>query len=128
MRFKREEAFRFQFQKPLQGSIKLIKENGAAANSESSRIEIMDVSPNGIKFHSPINFAIHEKKYLLEITFELENRLLHILGEPVWKKPSGSQFTYGFNGLDNKSTKQEIIEALKDYSKRIYLETKKNMK
>ena len=128
MRFKREESFRFQFQKPLQGSIKVIKENGAAVDKESSPIDIMDISPNGIKYNSPLNLPILEKKYLLEITFELEHRFLHILGEPVWKKINGSQFTYGFSGIENKSTKHEIIEALKDYSKRIYIETKRNLK
>ncbi len=128
MRYKREEAFRFQFQKPLQGSIKVIKENGANVDSISSPIDIIDVSPNGLKFISPLNLAVPENKYLLEITFNLENRYLHILGEPVWKKTNGSDFTYGFNGLANDSTKQEIIETLKDYSKRIYLEAKRNMK
>lgn len=128
MRFKREEAFRFQFQKPLHGSIKVIKENGANVDSISNSIDILDVSPNGIKFVSPINLAIREKQYLLEITFELENRYLHILGEAVWKKENGSNFTYGFIGMDNKSTKQEVIDTLKHYSKRIFLETKRNMK
>lgn len=128
MRFKREEAFRFQFQKPLQASIKVMKENGAVVDSESSPIDILDISPNGIKFNSSINLAIPEKKYLLEITFELEHRFLHILGETVWKKTNGTGFIYGFNGMDNKSTKEEIIEALKDYSKRIYLETKRSLK
>ncbi|MFO1445704.1 hypothetical protein KDN24_21400 [Bacillus sp. Bva_UNVM-123] len=119
MRYKREEAFRFQFQKPIQGMIKVLKENGANVDTPETPIDIMDISPNGLRFKSSLNLAIHEKSYLLEISLEIDNRNLHILGQPIWKKTMGVDFFYGFEGMDNKGTKQEIIETLKDYSKKI---------
>jgi len=125
VRYKREEAFRFQFQKPISGFFKIVKENGKNVDSHTTFIDIMNISPNGLMFKSSIDLSIHDKLFLLEISFDIENRTLYILGEPVWKKQEGTNYYYGFIGMDNDETKQEIIEALKNHSKKIYLETKK---
>ncbi|MBU8877617.1 PilZ domain-containing protein [Bacillus sp. FJAT-29790] len=124
MRYKREESFRFQFRKPLQGMIKVIRANGISGDSNIGTIDIMDVSPHGVKFKSSLDLPIHENRYLLEITFELDGKPIHLLGEPVWKKSEGAGFVYGFSGLEDEGTKNEIIGALKDYSKKIYYEMK----
>lgn len=124
MRYKREEPFRFQFRKPLVGTITIIRVNGSNVQFSSEHAEIMNVSPNGLMFKSSVNLLLPENRYLLEITFQLEESTLHILGEPVWKKTEGSLFSYGLNGLDDEETKQEIIQVLKDYSKKIYYEMK----
>ncbi|QED47340.1 PilZ domain-containing protein [Cytobacillus dafuensis] len=124
MRYKREEAFRFQFREPLNGSLKIISINGQRENFFSDSIEIMDVSPNGLKFKTPLNLSIDDNKYFLEVTFIIEGRNIRLLGVPAWKKTEGSFFAYGFNGIKDEYTKQEIIHALKEYSKRVYDEQK----
>lgn len=128
MRYKRKEAFRFQFQKPIDGVMTITRVNGSNVQSNPESVEIMDVSPNGLKFKSILNLSLLENRYLLEITFQLEGRKIHILGEPIWKKNEGKLFSYGFNGLNDKRTNEEIIQALKDYSKRINYEMKQKPK
>ncbi|MBS4189020.1 hypothetical protein KHA94_02165 [Bacillus sp. FJAT-49705] len=124
MRYKREEAFRFQFREPLTGSLKIISINGKREDFYSDSIEIMDVSPNGLKFNTPLNLSINDNKYFLEVTFIIEGRTIRVLGVPAWKKTEGSIFAYGFNGIKDEKTNQEIIQALKEYSKKVYNEQK----
>ncbi|MEH7344034.1 PilZ domain-containing protein [Bacillus sp. JJ1532] len=124
MRYKREEAFRFQFRTPLEASVKIIKENGSyvAANVETA--EIMDVSPHGVKFKTPLNLLIPENQYLIEVIFVIEGKMIHQLGHPVWKKVEGKNFSYGFNAVEDERTKKEIIQALKDFSRKVIMELK----
>lgn len=85
---------------------------------------IVDISPNGIKFRSPINLPIEQNDFLLEISFILADQFIHVLGKPKWKKNEGKMSVYGFTGLDDKETKTEIINVLKIYTKMIYNESK----
>nr|WP_285852434.1 PilZ domain-containing protein [Robertmurraya korlensis] len=85
---------------------------------------IIDISPNGIKFKSPINLPIEQNDFLLEISFLLADQLIRVLGKPKWKKIAGKMCVYGFTGLDDKETKKEIVNVLKIYTKMIYNESK----
>ena len=85
---------------------------------------IVDISPNGLKFKSPINLPIEKNNFLLEVSFILADRLICILGKPTWKKNEGKMSVYGFTGLDDKETQKEIINVLKIYTKMLYNETK----
>ncbi|CAM3482358.1 PilZ domain-containing protein [Cytobacillus oceanisediminis] len=124
MRYKREEAFRFQFRTPLEATVKIIHLNRKKQETPSFPAAIMDISPNGTKFKSPMDIAIDENQYLMEISFNLDEKSIRMLGEPVWKKSVGSHSIYGFNGLEDEQTRCEIIQALKEYSKKLYHDLK----
>jgi hypothetical protein len=122
--YKRQEAFRFQFKQPIPGTFKIIRVNGMQGDDKSAIAYIVDISPNGLKFKSPINLPIEQNNFLLEVSFILADRLICILGKPKWKKAEGKMAVYGFTGLDDKETQKEIINVLKIYTKMIYNETK----
>lgn len=118
MRYKREEAFRFQFRKPLQATVKILEIDGKKVNNSAETVEIMDVSPHGLRFKTVLNLSVPARHYLLEILFTIEDRTIQIIGHPVWKKTEGSAFSYGLNGIEDDNTKKEMIQALKDYAKK----------
>ncbi|MBT2687802.1 PilZ domain-containing protein [Bacillus sp. ISL-47] len=124
MRYKREEAFRFQFRTPLEGKVKIVHINGKKQETPSFPAAIMDISPNGTKFKSPMDLSIGENQYLIEISFNLNANTIRMLGEPVWKKAAGSEAIYGFSGLEDEQTRREIIQTLKEYSKKLYHDLK----
>lgn len=124
MIYKRQEAFRFQFKQPIHGSFKIISINGVQGDTQSAIAYIVDISPNGIKFRSPINLPIEQNDFLLEISFLLADRLIRVIGKPKWKRIEDEICVYGFTGLDDKETKEEIINALKIHTKTIYNESK----
>ncbi len=122
--YKRQEAFRFQFQQPIHGTFKIVSINGKQGDVKSAIAYIVDISPNGIKFRSPINLPIEQNDFLLEISFLLADRFINVLGKPKWKKTEGKMWVYGFTGLDDKETKKEIVNVLKIYTKMVHNESK----
>lgn len=122
--YKRQEAFRFQFQQPIHGTFKIVSINGKQGDAKSAIAYIVDISPNGIKFRSPINLPIDQNDFLLEISFLLAERFINVLGKPKWKKTEGKMWVYGFTGLDDKETKKEIVNVLKIYTKKVHNESK----
>lgn len=118
MVYRRDEPFRFQFQKPLQGTFKILQLNGLSGVSKEGKALIIDLSPNGVKFTSPLNLPIESKKFLIEISFVINEQTIKMLAESRWKKRTGvSEFTYGFAGIEDEQAKLEIIKELKEYSK-----------
>ncbi|MFE8703551.1 PilZ domain-containing protein [Cytobacillus sp. FJAT-54145] len=126
--YKREEPFRFQFQNPIPGTFKLLSINGVSGQSKAGSVQVLDVSPNGLKFKSTLDLPIERTKFLMEVSFLLNDELVRVLGEPKWKKREGTSFVYGFVGIDDEETKKEIIERLKQYAKKISTDLKNKNK
>lgn len=124
MLYKREEPFRFHFQSPIPSTFKILKLNNNGNESNQGFAEIMDVSPNGLRFKTPLNLPVKEKNFLLEFCFKINDKLIRFIGELIWKKQERSYYIYGLTGRDDQETKNEIIGALKDYSKKVLIEHK----
>ena len=121
MLFRREEPFRFTFGDPIKGIFRILQIDGISGLTKESPILILDLSPNGIKFSSPIDLPINNKQFLMEVIFVLNVKSIIMLAEPKWKKPgANSSFVYGLVGLDDVETKKEIINELKEYSRRTH--------
>lgn len=120
MIYRRNEAFRFTFGNPINGTLKVLRINGVSRSSGEGQVTILDLSPNGIKIVSSLDFPIVDKIFLMEISFILNEKNVAMLAQPKWKKQVGqSSFSYGLVGMDNEETRKEIIEELKEYSRRI---------
>lgn len=121
MLFRREEPFRFTFGDPIKGVFRILQIDGISGHTKESPVLILDLSPNGIKFSSHIDLPIEKKHFLMEVTFVLNEKSISMLAETKWKKPvANTTFIYGLVGLDNIETKKEIIEELKEYSRRTH--------
>lgn len=118
MLYKREEAFRFQFQTPLPASLKVVQSD-SYFEVKYAVAEILDLSPNGLRFKTSYDIPIKQGDFLLEVTFSLNNKSISMVGTPIWKKHYGSSFIYGFCGLQDRNTEKEIIATLKEFVKNL---------
>lgn len=121
MLFRREEPFRFTFGDPIKGTFRILQIDGISGHTKEAPVLILDLSPNGVKFSTHINLPIEKKRFLVELTFVLNEKQITMLAEPKWKKLGAhTSLTYGLVGLDNIETKKEIIDELKEYSRRTH--------
>ncbi|MFD2443321.1 PilZ domain-containing protein [Bacillus sp. CGMCC 1.16607] len=124
MQYKRKEPFRFHFQDPIPATYKILKiynEN----NSKIGRADILDVSPNGVRFKTDLNLPVNEKNFLIEMSFSINKKQIRLIGDLIWKKTFHSYYIYGLVGRDDAETKLEIIEELKGFARVIQMGYKK---
>lgn len=121
MRYKRDEAFRFQFREPLNGVLTFQLANELEFKKE---VKIMDISPNGLKLLGPSNIPVNEESEK-KVSFIINDKEIEISGVLVWNRHMGENSLYGFQGNDDQSTKQMIVTSLKEYSKKVYRELKR---
>ncbi|WP_026692221.1 PilZ domain-containing protein [Peribacillus kribbensis] len=121
MIYKREESFRFSLKVPVTGEFAIISRKGAAHQDKYGALEILDISPNGLKFSSTLNLPLDENIQIL-VHFTLNSTLLELPGSIVWKKIHLGRWHYGFMVQGPESLKekirQQIISELKLYIKK----------
>lgn len=118
MRYKRDEPFRFQFQRPISCIFKILKNNQQSFISKAGSAEIMDISPHGLRFQTLFDLPVGELNYFLEISFVINRNEIRIIGKPVWKKTDGKNYTYGVHVMEDEVTQQVIIQELKEFAKK----------
>ncbi|TKC18469.1 PilZ domain-containing protein [Robertmurraya kyonggiensis] len=118
MPYRRDEPFRFTFGTPIEGTFKILRINKRASTSKEGTASIVDLSPNGVRFLSPLDLPINEKDLLMEVNFLLNEKNISIIAKPKWKKRiSPYTFSYGLEGLDDDETKKVIVEELKEFAR-----------
>src|SRR5690625_4269969 len=111
MRYKRKEAFRYEFDKPLTALFEITDIDEKSVSTSQGEAEIIDLSPTGIKLQSKLNIPdIDLKSIRLSLTFELNDQQFIVNGLIVWKKDKGISVHYGIDLDIDKSTKQELID------------------
>lgn len=120
---KRKEHFRFSFGNPLLATLRVIRVgerlNEIPMISSSGNIEILDISPSGLKIQTFLNIPISEM-ILLEITFTIHERTFTLIGRVTWRNKVGNNFYYGIRLEVNPDTRQQLINELKEYSKKVH--------
>jgi len=117
MLFKRQEPFRYTFSQPIKGEIYCIEEKGKVTSTNRESVEILDLSPSGLKIKSTENFQISSHiRYSFQ--FSLDGELIQTTAYPIWKTNQFHYFIYGFKMEQSDTEKQAIIETLKQYSKK----------
>ncbi len=119
MKYKREESFRYSFKQPLEVDFKLlIERNGELIGTKNSKASVLDLSPNGLRLMTSLDLPVEHINYLLEVELELNDRLVVLIGKPVWKRKQFNNFLYGIEAVEDKKTKEVIIQELKQYVKK----------
>lgn len=118
MYYKRQEAFRYSFQDPIQASLEVYqKQDQSLVCIDSSTADILDLSPNGLKMVTDLDIDRAEDP-VVRIRFLLSEATIEINGHVTWKKKMGTKFEYGFIGNDDSQTKQLVVNELKVYTKK----------
>ncbi|CQR47220.1 PilZ domain protein [Paraliobacillus sp. PM-2] len=116
MRYRRQESLRYQFPKPINGTFVILIDNieqDKLHRSDAGNLQIIDLSPGGMKIGTDLDLPLDKKNYLLEISFMLGQEKVKMTGTIVWKKKRISGYYYGIEGLESEEKEQEIIDILK---------------
>jgi hypothetical protein len=115
MRYKRNEAFRYQLNDSLDAIFTLKVEEDTL--SSKGHALIYNISPNGLRFRTEYNLPVGDSRLLLQLLFILNENEISMPGHITWKKKIGSLFEYGFEGTEDNEAKQKIINGLKELSR-----------
>jgi len=115
-RFNRDEPLRYEFAQPLDASFYISRLRGKDSQSSRGKGVILNISPGGLRLDTALDLPKGED---VEITFELDiaNHTINPIGFVVWKEKKSGRFLYGVD-FSSGDYKQDIIRALKDYSKK----------
>ncbi|WP_285766420.1 PilZ domain-containing protein [Peribacillus sp. SI8-4] len=116
MKYNRNEAFRFSFSPPLPGFFSITKVANLEHESRIGPMSVLDISPRGVKFQTPLN--LHEDAdFELMLTLKLNDHHLGLRGKILWKQQGPSSFVYGFSMNAEEELEEIIVQELKAYRK-----------
>ncbi|MFC0473554.1 PilZ domain-containing protein [Halalkalibacter kiskunsagensis] len=116
--YRRKEAFRYRFKTPIIAQFTLVKIADKEVTSSAGEINILDISPGGLRGQSTLELPDPKKtKITLEINFSLRSQKLIVRGEVVWKKELAQRYEYGIDFTITEKACQQLIAELKEYVK-----------
>lgn len=116
MKYNRDEPFRFAFTPPIPGFFSITRLKGVNGLSRKGQMELLDISPRGVKFQSTLDLPNTDEIQLM-LTFYLNEEEFILKGDIVWKQKGYKKYTYGFALNDDPTLNKQIIEGLKKYNK-----------
>lgn len=116
MKYNRDEPFRFTFTPPISGFFSITRLRGVNGQSRKGQMELLDISPRGVKFQSILDIPKSTDMELV-LTFSINEEEFIRSGNIVWKQEGYKKHTYGFIFHDDPIVNKRIIEELKKYNK-----------
>ena len=108
MRYRRQEAFRYQFTTPIYCFYSMRYER------EKNDGVILDLSPNGLKLETTADLPLVAA---VDISFALNSSSLNVIGNIKWKKNYINRYIIGLQLENDRELKQAIINGLKQHVK-----------
>lgn len=126
MIFRRQESFRYTFNKPIDCLFKIIKVDDLPINTDFGKGQIIDISPSGLKMMTLLNLTTSLKKIDVEVHFTIDNSPYEVPGVIQWQKKefSKGQYSYGIKLEINEETASKIVDGLKKHAEN-YMKSKK---
>ncbi|WP_216828503.1 PilZ domain-containing protein [Alkalihalobacterium elongatum] len=117
-RYKRNEAFRYDFGKPLNCEYRQIKvvHDNIEIKSAPNAGEILNISPNGLQLSSEKGNRNLKNGEKVEFTFTLATEPFVMIGEVVWEKNEFHSTLYGVKFL-TLGMEKAIVDDLKKFAK-----------
>lgn len=116
---RRNEAFRYEFAEPLAGTFRLTEVDGKKIESRMGRMEIQDISPQGLKISMSLDLPVAEKTINGLFYISIATSEYVIPGRFVWRKSWGKQVQYGIYLQCDERTKRALMTGLKSYVKSV---------
>jgi hypothetical protein len=86
---------------PVRGKTKIHKYQNQYISSNTALIEVENISINGLRFSSQLDFPV-TRELVLSVEFQLLGNTNQIAGVIVWKRKNKNSYTYGFEILSVK--------------------------
>ena len=116
MRYKREDSFRYAFDKPLEALFRIERVDGDEVTTSMGKAQIIDISPTGLKLNTDLEIPQTEQKDIeLSISFTLNGESFEVTGEVVWKKEAVG-FDYGIDLSISEEESESLVEAVKKHA------------
>ncbi|MBB6635144.1 PilZ domain-containing protein [Cohnella thailandensis] len=112
---RRNEPFRYEFTPSVPCLIQLYEVNNSKLESKQGQAQLLDLSPNGCKLDTPLNFRTNQNSCKVILTFDLI-RKMSIRGSIQWQEQKAHSSHYGIHFEED--AKQEITEELKQYARK----------
>jgi hypothetical protein len=97
----------------------MIPKGEELVSTKEGHLNILDLSPKGIRFKTEYNLPVDRSDFHLEIRIKMKEQEITVIGHPIWRKPLGNAFLYGFTSLEDAEAEQMIVDALKAFTKNI---------
>lgn len=117
MRYRRQEAFRYQFESPVVCTFRIIKVEGKERVSNLGDAHIFDISEGGLKLITPFNLPLEKKQIEIEVDLTLNKTNLLLTGILVWKKEYKNDYSYGIHFTIDEQLQKQLIQELKIFSR-----------
>lgn len=121
MRAGKRKSFRYTFAKPITALFQIVAIDDEIVSTSKGKAKIINISTRGVKFNSHLNIHKTEHKTIqLAISFKLNEQLINVDGNIVWKNNKGTSVDYGIAFIIEESDdpiEEIIIEQLKIYSR-----------
>ncbi|HHW37056.1 MAG TPA: PilZ domain-containing protein [Bacillales bacterium] len=120
MIFRRQEGFRYSFNKPIDCNFKIIKIDDSEIDTEFGFGQIVDISPNGLKMISSLNLSPTFKKIEIQVHFLIDEQAFITPGIIQWQKKEWSLnvYSYGIKLVSSEETAANIVAGLKKHAEK----------
>ncbi|WP_071395670.1 PilZ domain-containing protein [Bacillus tuaregi] len=118
LRYRRQEGFRFTFNKPIPVLFTIKEVDGNKVESSEGMATMMDISPNGLKLNTALNIPISKPNQIkVSVRFQLNDTLFQVNGMVIWREEKYNHFLYGVQFSIDDQEQEELINHLKSYVK-----------
>ncbi|TPE69775.1 PilZ domain-containing protein [Halalkalibacterium halodurans] len=114
MRYKREEAFRYEFPTPIIATLLVYEEGELLAKDE--RCEVINMSLGGARIRSSLNIKNHSRVELRYMMVQ-NNVMLMLPGDIVWKESTYTHQHYGLKLVLDVEAEDRLLRDLKARAK-----------
>ncbi|MCZ0755146.1 PilZ domain-containing protein [Anoxybacillus sp. J5B_2022] len=116
MRFKRQEAFRYQFGQPLPCTFRIVRIDNREIESDKGAAEIHDISPRGMRMKTSLDIPPRPREIHIEVTFMLNDVEFSFIGTLVWQRKTANDYYYGLQLLLSFQQEEILIREIKRYA------------
>lgn len=114
MRYKREEAFRFDFSEPIKAFFRINELNGKHVDSSEGQAKMIDLSMRGMKIATPLDIRISRENHVgVFIHFTLNGHEYMVQGDIIWKKVHADEYYYGIHFEMDNDMQGTLVADLK---------------
>ncbi|CAM3363161.1 PilZ domain-containing protein [Marinicrinis lubricantis] len=114
---RREESFRYTFHQPLPGTFHMTRIDGEVMISSEGKLQILDMSLNGMKMASSLNIPAGRHEVHLAVSCQIASELLELEGTILWQESYAGEYLYGVQFQQDEKVREQLLQELKRYAR-----------
>lgn len=108
----RRSYFRIDLEIPLVGDMTITKFGNKKVNIGNTEVEINNIGPGGLSFHSSLKMPV-EKDITLRFATEIFSNILNLNGHIIWSKElNNDEYQYGIEFIIEEKERENLVKIL----------------